>query len=56
MKEKFKLEDEKTKAVSKALDKYIYDENDIHSVLKQIENAENDMKRDKFTKKYAFVA
>ena len=34
MKEKFKLEDEMNKAVSKALDKYIYDENDFYSVLK----------------------
>ena len=34
MKEKFKLEDEKKKAVSEALDKMLHGENDIISVLK----------------------
>lgn len=56
MKEKFQQEEEKKKAVSDALDKVIHDENDLHSIVKEIEHAEVDKIGDKFTKKYAFLA
>ena len=42
MKEKFKQEEEKKKAVSEALDKVIHDENDLHNIIKEIEHAEID--------------
>ena len=42
MKEKFKQEEEKKKAVSEALDKVIHDENDLQNIVREIENAEVD--------------
>ena len=56
MKEKFKLEEEKKRAVSEALDKVIHDENDLYRILEEILNEENKRKTDKFTKKYGFLA
>ena len=56
MKEKFQQEEEKKKAISDELDKVIHDENDLHSIVKEIEHAEVDKKSDKFTKKVAFIA
>ena len=55
MKDKFDQEEEKKKAVSDALDKVIHDENDLQKIFREIENAEV-IKRDKFTKKFAFIA
>ena len=56
MKDEFKKEEDKQKAVSDALDRVIHDENEMNKIIKEIENAEFDKKRDKFTKKFAFVA
>ena len=39
MKDKFQQEDEKKKAVSEALDKVIHDENDLHSIFREIKHA-----------------
>ena len=55
MKEKFQKEEEKNKAVSEALDEVIHDKNEMNKIVNEIENAEIDKNRDKFTKKYAFV-
>ena len=38
------------------MDKVIHDENDLSSIIKEIEHTEVDRQRDKFTKKYAFLA
>ena len=56
MKEKFQKEEEKNKAVSEELDKVIHGENEMSEIVKEIEDAEIDKNRDKFTKKFAFVA
>ena len=56
MREKFQKEEEKNKAVSEALDEVIHDENEMNKIVNEIENAEIDKNRDKFTKKFAFVA
>ena len=54
MKDKFKQEEEKKKAVSEALDKVIHDENDLHRIFREIENAQVEM-GDLFTKKFALL-
>ena len=36
MKEKFKQEEVMNRAVSDALDKFIYDENDLHKIVNEI--------------------
>ena len=55
MKEKFKQEEENQRKVSETLDKHILDENDLNKIIREIKNAKDDKRRDKFTKKYAFV-
>ena len=39
MKEKYELEEEKRKAISKELDKVIHDENDLQKIFREIEDA-----------------
>ena len=55
MKEKFKVEEESKKAVSKALDKVIHDENDFGKIENELENAGDNDNRDNFTMKFAFA-
>ena len=55
MKEKFKEEEENQRKVSEKLDRLILDENDLNKIIREIKNAKDDKRRDKFTKKYAFV-
>ena len=56
LKKKQELEDAKNQAADLAVNKLMHKESDFDKILEDIQNAAQNQKRAKFTKKYGFVA